>query len=182
MNSRFAGVSRAARSLIGSTSAEALAAADAGAIDLKADDGKPSGDDAASEPVDDGDEAKPKKEAPIEPPAAGDEPDGDGPDGEAAETPASIRADERARVATVFASEHATGRERQAADMLGTSMSADEITGLLAKAPKGAAAADPMLAALAADKNPDLGAGNADRPTAKSADDIWAKARPAKKS
>lgn len=174
INSRFAGVSRAARSLIGSTSADALAAAETPAAAAVATEPAPAGDPSkepvVDEPVDD------VVDDPADEPA--DEPAGKGgaPAAEALSGDAKIRADERTRVSTVFASEHATGRERQAADMLGTSMSADEITGLLAKAPKGAAAADPMLAALAAADNPDLGSGAADEPAAKqkSTDDLWA--------
>lgn len=97
--------------------------------------------------------------------------------------PLDGRAEARARTAAVFASEHSTGRERQAADMLQTSMSADEITGLLAKSPKGAAAADPMLAALANTQNPKLGIGYGDDGRSGAADEswdrVWAKARPA---
>lgn len=73
-------------------------------------------------------------------------------------------ASERARVATVFASEHSIGRERLAADMLATSASAEDIVGILAKQPKAsgddassASAAAAILEALAKD-NVDVGA------------------------
>lgn len=84
-------------------------------------------------------------------------------------------ASERARVTDVFASEHSVGRERMAAHMLAASMSATEITGLLAKLPR-AAVRNVMLERLAADPNPRLGSGNADAPSAESrADRTWAK-------
>lgn len=84
-------------------------------------------------------------------------------------------ASERERTMTVFASEHSQGRERQAADMLGTRMTAPEIIGCLANAPR-AAARNFMLERMAADRNPDLGAGNADAPNAADrADRTWAR-------
>jgi len=168
--SRFAGVSRAARALLGSSGHDALALTVAEEIPpVAAAADAPVAD--PPEPAPDEDDKDPPEPAP-EPEAAA----------AAAAAPAlsgdeAIRADERARVKTVFASEHATGRERQAADMLQTSMSADEITGLLAKSPKGGAAADPMLAALASNKNPELGAGAETKTAAQSADDIWDRAR-----
>lgn len=88
-------------------------------------------------------------------------------------------ATERARVASVFASEHSQGRERQAADMLATSMSADEITGLLAKSPKvGASAGDKMLDRLATTPSPDLGAGGGGESSeANSGSAVWDRIR-----
>jgi hypothetical protein len=95
--------------------------------------------------------------------------------------PAVSAAQAHARVATVFASEHSVGRERQAADMLGTSMSADEITGLLAKQPKdaGVAANNQMLARLTAQPNPRLGLGSDSDHSRVSADEFWTKVRAA---
>lgn len=176
LNSRFAGVSRAARSLIGSTSADALAAAEQPAPAAAASEPAPAGDppaEAEPEPAAEPDPAP--ADEPAEPAGADAAPAGEALDGDV-----KIRGDERSRVATVFACEHCTGRERQAADMLQTSMSADEITGLLAKSPKGGAAADPMLAALTGTKNPDLGASAAAPDTttrAQAAESVWDKAR-----
>lgn len=83
-----------------------------------------------------------------------------------------------ARFATVFASEHAKGREARAAKMLTTSMSADEICGLLADEPKpdanaGDADRTALLAALGGG-NADLGNGDADVPDGKANNYGWA--------
>lgn len=182
-NSRFAGVSRAARALLGGSALNALDTT-SGAVPAVQATEEPAGDpaDPPAPPLEDEED-----EAVVPPPIVA--PEEEKPPEQVASNPtppapalsadAQIRADERARVATVFSCEHCAGRERQAADMLQTSMSADEITGLLAKSPKGSAAADPMLAALASNKNPELGAG-AETPAAdsKSADAIWDRVRP----
>lgn len=178
LNSRFAGVSRAARSLIGSSGSAALAAAENAAANASepAPAGDPPADPAEAEPVAD---PAPLVEVPDDDGGSGGSDDGRS-EAAAMDGETQLRASERARVATVFASEHSQGRERQAADMLQTSMSADEITGLLAKSPKGsAAAADPMLAALARTPNPDLGASAATDTTNpnQAADSVWDKAR-----
>lgn len=87
--------------------------------------------------------------------------------------PPSATTSERKRTVAVFASEHSQGRERQAADMLGTRMTAHEIIGCLAKAPR-VTVRNTMLERMAADRNPDLGAGNADAPIASGrADRTW---------
>jgi hypothetical protein len=87
-------------------------------------------------------------------------------------------ASERARVSAVAQSEHTVGRERQALNMLGTSMSAEEITGLLATMPKGGGgAADAMLERLTSQPNPELGAGDDTDTSRASAGDFWAKIR-----
>lgn len=71
---------------------------------------------------------------------------------------AAIRAEERQRVATVFASEEAKGRERIAANLLANpKLEAAEIVGMLPSL--AASSSDAMLAQLAAGTNPDLGAG-----------------------
>ncbi len=75
----------------------------------------------------------------------------------AASKPAVSAEQAQARVSTVFASEHSIGRERQAADMLQTRMSAAEITDLLSKQPKYAgAASNAVLARLTGQRNPML--------------------------
>ncbi|SDA14987.1 hypothetical protein [Sphingomonas sp. NFR15] len=182
-NSRFAGVSRAARALLGGSALHALDTTTGAVPPVQAAE-DPTGDPAdppAPPAEDEEDEAgvtppAPAPEEEQQPEQAAADP---APPAPALSAEAQIRADERARVATVFACEHCTGRERQAADMLQTSMSTDEITGLLAKSPKGSAAADPMLAALVSTQNPQLGAG-AETPAAdsKSADAIWDRVRP----
>lgn len=85
-----------------------------------------------------------------------------------------------ARTVAVLSSEQSHGRERLAADMLGTSMSATEIIGLLAKSPKAAKTADRMLARIQADPAPKLGAGHeAGDGSRERADAFWARVRAA---
>jgi len=175
MTTRFAGVSRAARSLLNGTAQNALDAG-AAAPAIAADDEAP---EVETPPTEEEPEADP---APA-PPEVAPAPEVDNqPESAALEGDAKIRADERTRVSEVFACEHCTGRERQAADMLQTSMSATEITSLLAKMPKGGAAADPMLASLKEAPNPKLGAGGETTTTpSQAADALWARVRPATK-
>jgi hypothetical protein len=159
--SRFAG--------LGGAAARALAG-DAPVVVVADDSGDPATERSEAEPAPD------PAPDPAPEPSAEPEPS---PEPDPAAEPAgdqSAAASERARVASVFASEHSQGRERMAADMLQTSMSADEITGLLAKAPKGSSA-DAMLANLATTTNPDLGAGTSAEPTGrKAAASVWDRA------
>lgn len=103
------------------------------------------------------------KDAPKDKKKDGEDDDA-GDDGAKAADPAHAQfahgvAAERARCAAVFASEHYAGREAQANEMLGTSMSADEIGRVLAKAPKGSGDNN-MLGNLQQQAgNPDLGGG-----------------------
>ncbi len=95
----------------------------------------------------------------------------DGGNGGASDDYRAAQAAERARMATVLASEHYSGREGLAANLLGTDMSAEQIVGALAAAPK--AAAEPgadvdgedrqlMRDQLANAGNPDLGGADSD--------------------
>lgn len=92
---------------------------------------------------------------------------------------ATARAEERQRIADVFASEHVQGREMAAAELLaGSDMNADKITAMLPKLTPAASADDgkQMLAQMRENADPDLGnEGEAD-PAAAAADNHgWGK-------
>lgn len=106
------------------------------------------------------------------PPAAVDAPAAAAPDPQP--SAADAVAAERARLVAVFSSEHVKGREAMAVKMIQTSMSADEIIGILGETPK-ADAANGVLAALASQRNPNLGTGGNEEPSNHS-QDLWDKA------
>lgn len=108
----------------------------------------------------------------------GDKPAADAADPSHAQFAHGVAA-ERARMATVFASEHYEGREALANEMLTTSASAEEITRTLAKAEAGTGGGKAMLDAMN-EQNPNLGtSGSGDGGTGgggKAADHGWGKA------
>lgn len=137
-----------------------LALAAAGIV-LDDDAERPAGAATDDPPADD----PPADDPPADDPPADDppvDPPADEPAQAAASDEASIRAEERKRVADVFASDASKGKERVAARLLAdTDMPADKIVGLLPEV--GGSATDAMLANLAG-LNPDLGPGAESRP------------------
>lgn len=139
--------------LLGGGSALASAAAAIADDELEEPGAAEPGDAGQSDPGDEStadDAAEPAPQLEPEAPA------------EPADTNAAVataRAEERQRVAAVFASDDVKGREQAAVMLLTeTDMTAEKI---VAKLPSlsPAAASDPMLGRLSSQENPDLGAG-----------------------
>lgn len=151
--SRFADLSRAARRVVGLAEDESLT--------IVANVEQP-GSQAAAEPTPPEEEEEEEEEVEEQPKAAKTKApaiDATDPAIITATTEQTVRAEERQRMADVFASEHVKGREAAAVMLLTeTDMTAEKI---VAKLPtlSPAAAADPMLKNLASTENPDLGAG-----------------------
>ncbi|QTH19654.1 hypothetical protein HRJ34_14860 [Rhizorhabdus wittichii] len=158
--SRFASLRSGARAGNGDSESSDLAlAAAAGATAALAMAGV--GQQGSDDVDDDDDEPKPpkakKKEARQEGSSEARE---DQPAPLAADRVAAIRAEERQRVADVFASEHVAGRETAAAELLANSdMSAEKIVAMLPKLGANAkGGADDMLEQMQGN-NPDLSPG-----------------------
>lgn len=171
--SRFASLAQRARSLLG-TGDVAVVALDAGAVTGSGGAGGARTDEDAAPPAPPAPAEQPPAPPPPPPPpapapeeseqdditgnAATDEGRGDA-SARAAEHSRSIdaaRAEERQRVADVFASDASKGKERAAASLLANpKLSADEIVALLPQI-SGGAGDNVMLANLSATPNPDL--------------------------